>query len=374
MKISNILNGMGLQTEKIKLLDVPLEDTFLDEEKILGIVEEYGDAENISIYADMYISQNTFVPLLMVSSAGIFAYLPYEDDAKNNNDLKIRIKELYDYFHLPAKGTYIFVFSLTSEDMYIVSEDKVTYYLLDDGYEAFKNILGINNKPLVERCCYANLSNLDLAIGKWNTREKLEEVEDTGTPTFIQSIISKQKCDEINKLAEPLPGNKNDSSKVRYDEDGIAYVEHYGSNAITGLITEKQWYPCYPDNPDRAYISMFFGGWFGIHKFKERHLAQGIFYALTCGCFGIFYVFDLIAMLTGTYSQIWWDESESDIKKMKKRVYYMPMENKWLGILIPFAVVIAFVLSNTVYRGAYSLLTKALTDLAESAVQSGIIY
>ena len=40
------------------------------------------------------------------------------------------------------------------------------------------------------------------------------------------------------------------------------------------------------------YLCVFFGGWFGIHKFYQKKIGMGILYMFTFGVFGVGWLID----------------------------------------------------------------------------------
>ena len=66
---------------------------------------------------------------------------------------------------------------------------------------------------------------------------------------------------------------------------------------------------------------------------------QGLFYLLTCGCFGVFYLCDLISMLCGTYC--YWEteylEREGNLERRRKKIYYGPMQHRRRGVCLLLA-------------------------------------
>lgn len=131
----------------------------------------------------------------------------------------------------------------------------------------------------------------------------------------------------------------NEKSKYKYTEDGQLLVRKKVSETVLpGLYTEDHdmWFPCNRKNPDHHYVVMLLAGWFGLHKFQERSFLQGVFYLLTCGCFGVFYLCDLISMLGGTYC--YWEneylEKDGDIERRRKRIYYGPLRHRGRGVLL----------------------------------------
>ena len=59
-------------------------------------------------------------------------------------------------------------------------------------------------------------------------------------------------------------------------------------------------------------------------------------YLLTCGCFGVYYFYDLISMLTGNYSylEVSSPEGEGGLEQRKSRVYYGPLERRGRALLM----------------------------------------
>lgn len=114
------------------------------------------------------------------------------------------------------------------------------------------------------------------------------------------------------------------------DENGITYRKHYASvgNGIMSYAFSEVWYPVADDDPVRFFFIVLFGGVFGLHKFKTKEYLQGIFYLLTCGGFGIFYISDIISIVTGNYyvRQINYEDSFDSIIKTKTRAHYPELQ------------------------------------------------
>ena len=135
------------------------------------------------------------------------------------------------------------------------------------------------------------------------------------------------------------------NSKYKYTDDGQLLVRKTVSEpALPGSYpTErKMCFPCSGENPDHHYGIMVLTGWFGYHKFRERCFMQGLFYLLTCGCFGVFYLCDLISMLCGTYC--YWEteylEREGSLERRRKKIYYGPMQHRRRGVFLLLAGVL----------------------------------
>ena len=133
---------------------------------------------------------------------------------------------------------------------------------------------------------------------------------------------------------------KNQEEKYRVISDGITLVKKMESYEFGGISTmlgnREVWYRCSEKEPEKQFLTMVLGGWFGLHKFLEKKYWQGIFYLLTCGCFGVFYLYDLFAMFVGDYSYkaIPYVEEDEGLKRTMKKIYYKPLEDKKKSFLL----------------------------------------
>lgn len=126
----------------------------------------------------------------------------------------------------------------------------------------------------------------------------------------------------------------NKDEKYRITRDGVMLVRKsegvcFGEMS-TVLGNREVWYRCSEKEPMKQYITMALGGWFGLHKFLEKKYWQGLFYLLTCGCFGVFYLYDLLLMVVGDYSYkaVSYTEEDEGVKRTMQRIYYRPLEDK----------------------------------------------
>ena len=137
----------------------------------------------------------------------------------------------------------------------------------------------------------------------------------------------------------------------RYTEDGVLLVRKTESGRtgnFGSLFYDRElWFRCSEKDPDRQYLQMVLGGWFGLHKFLEKKYWQGIFYLLTCGCFGVFYLYDLFAMFVGDYSYkaVTYVEEDEGLKRIMQKIYYKPLEK----VLFPFLLQLFFLLYFLLY-------------------------
>ncbi len=137
----------------------------------------------------------------------------------------------------------------------------------------------------------------------------------------------------------------------RYTEDGVLLVRKTESGRtgdIEAMIENRElWYRCSEIDPDSQYLKVVIGGWFGLHKFLEGSWMQGIFYLLTCGCFGVFYFCDLLALFCGNYfyKEVTYTDEGQGIERRMQKVYYAPLENRkravWLALLAVGILIVA---------------------------------
>lgn len=140
----------------------------------------------------------------------------------------------------------------------------------------------------------------------------------------------------------------------RYTEDGVLLVRKQGACVwgAFGSVTQpgrEMWYLCSGEDPDRYFQHMALLGWFGWHRFKEGAWVSGIFYLLTCGCFGVFYLSDLLSMLSGDYfyRETTYGQGEDGIERRMRKIYYRPPMDRGRGML--FLMAAAVVLAVAVF-------------------------
>lgn len=133
----------------------------------------------------------------------------------------------------------------------------------------------------------------------------------------------------------------------RYTEDGVLLVRKNGASAwgAFGSVMQpgrEMWYLCSDEDSDRYFHRMALLGWFGWHRFKEGAWVSGIFYLLTCGCFGVFFLSDLLSMLSGDYfyRETTYGQGEDGIERRMRKIYYRPLEDRRRGLLFLLAAVL----------------------------------
>ena len=124
------------------------------------------------------------------------------------------------------------------------------------------------------------------------------------------------------------------SEDYKYRENGVLLVrkQEQGKAGAFGLLPEPRelWFQCSEKNPDRQYLQMVLGGWFGLHKFMEGSWLQGLGYLLTCGCFGVFYLYDLFSMVCGNYcvKKVSYVDKDGEVERRMQKIYYGPLMHR----------------------------------------------
>ena len=129
-----------------------------------------------------------------------------------------------------------------------------------------------------------------------------------------------------------LSGDTN--GEYRYENGNLYVSKRISSGIIPELLPEKAWFRCMETDGDRFFWVALFGGLFGVHKFATRQYFQGLLYLLTFGVCGVFYVSDLVAILTGSYFlyDSTYDFSAGRAVRRRERLYSRPVEKKRIAI------------------------------------------
>ena len=139
------------------------------------------------------------------------------------------------------------------------------------------------------------------------------------------------------------------SGDYKYTEDGVLLVrkQEQGKAGALGLLPESRefWFQCSEKNPDRQYLQMVLGGWFGLHKFMEGNWFQGLGYLLTCGCFGVFYLYDLFSMVCGNYcvKKVSYVDKDGEIERKMQKIYFGPLQHRKRAMFLFLLAVVILV-------------------------------
>ena len=336
----------------------------LNREKIISIAYESDVYENISL------ENSVDIPLMISGSNGIYIFIPYCEEESLNKVINI-IRTKYGLYNCD-----IFIYLLNETECFLLDKDGKKLILLEDLYISFENMYLNTQLPYID---YTNLE-----LGKYEnllkSKEELEdmieecEVEYTGDVSYVKPIVSKFTVDRIAKInKEKQQCLKYIDENTREDEEGTVYVQKHESYKYIGLIKGKKWYRCSDENPNKIFFITLLGGWFGLHKFREGKIKTGLFYLLTCGGCGVFYVMDLIDMITGSrcYDEVTYEEKDGKLERNKEKVYYQKLSNPMIALLLtPIALIISVVILNTLYKAAFDLIMQLLMSLSTRNLSS----
>ena len=170
------------------------------------------------------------------------------------------------------------------------------------------------------------------------------------------------------------------SEDYKYTEDGVLLVrkQEQGRAGAFGLLPESRelWFQCSEKDPDRQYLQMVLGGWFGLHKFLKGSFFQGIGYLLSCGCFGVFYLSDLFSMVCGNYcvKKVSYVDKEGEVERRVQKIYYGPLQYRKRAILLlPMAIVVLVLAVSFVYKPIGERLIHWLADVVAQQVREGAV-
>lgn len=332
---------------------------------------------NVAIKSDVYenisIDNKLFIPLMLSGSNGIYFFI-YLSEGENIYNTTTLIKTRYGLYHCE-----IYVYVINEAGYYLIDKDGKTLIELDDIYTAFENMYENTQLPYM----YYRMLNLDQFEQLIKSTDELEElvedneVEDTGDISYVKPIIPKMIIEKIAIINEKEQQQAVYIDKnTKQDEDGTVYVKRYEKAKYSGFLKEKKWYRCSDADPNKVFILTLLTGWLGFHRFREGKIWLGIFYLLTCGGFGVFYIFDLIEMITGSrsYEEISYEIYNNKVERNKELVYYKNISNKKIAwITIPIAVIVVFLLINTLYQEFYYIFIQILSKLIPSDLSEGAV-
>ncbi|MBR4060659.1 MAG: TM2 domain-containing protein [Lachnospiraceae bacterium] len=116
---------------------------------------------------------------------------------------------------------------------------------------------------------------------------------------------------------------------------------------------------------------MVLGGWFGLHKFMEGNWIRGLGYLLTCGCFGVFYLYDLFSMVCGNYcfKKVSYVEKDGEVERKMQKIYYEPLMHRKRAVFLFLLAVVILVL---VVRFVYQPIGNGLVGWLAAAVSGNV--
>lgn len=169
-------------------------------------------------------------------------------------------------------------------------------------------------------------------------------------------------------------------NEYRTSEDGALLVKRKLQDKSYGMTNvfscNELWFPCSDEDADEFYLKVFLGGWFGYHRFKQGQFLYGLFYLFTCGCCGVFYLYDLLELLLGDYyyfeTSYDYDDVKGAVTRTKRRIYYAELKNKKRAVvLFGVAFFLTVILVQFIYRPVGNLLLCELAQLISQGIENG---
>lgn len=314
----------------------------MDRELLKEISVVSGFYEEISI-------EGNGIPLMFTGING--AYICMDD--VSSDDL---CKTVYDATKkkLGLKDNQLFLFKIADDDSGSFYDYMNGFVQMEDIYGAYQN-------------CYANhlIPQADLFHIQFDSPssycecveyEPLCDNYEEDAESYIVPVISEKQMAVVEKKLVDIFEEPVQDGQYRIYPDGRMEVKRTVTQSVAGISTFMEtgtvYYPCMDVEGDKFFLLTFLGGWLGVHKFKTGNYLKGLFYALTCGCCGVFYVLDLLSILFGgyNYSMISCDRSRGTVEFQKKKFYSRPLKNKKRAILLTIAAVaVVFLLVNFIY-------------------------
>lgn len=312
-------------------------------------------------------------------------------------------------FHIPVcftgrNGIYVFVENLDVGLVFAktvgIQEDQLFLFVYEEQEESFiednfslydpqkKELIPLINPYSQLQTFYNNhlipqadlphfhFPDLESYLYEQTPKEFEEEIEYTGDVTYIKPIVSPSEVVRIENKIEKLAKEPKLNKKVRIRSDGTVEVLRERTKKIGFIDTmypmESKWYRCSERNPDDFYLFTFLGGIIGLHKFADRKIAQGIFYLLTFGMGGVFYVGDLLTMLLGNYcnTQTTYSKDEHGaLQRQQEYIYNKPLEHRVRAvILLSLSIVVAVLSVVFVFKPFITLLGSLLAGLLSATL------
>lgn len=310
------------------------------------------DSESEEII-DSFKIEKIHIANIIIKKSAIYVFIGYNGNL-NEKQMGNQIVMVRQNLQLNVSGVfYIFL----SDDADYIYDDKENC-MVEISEEQFQNLY-VNMQ-------YAS-NPLFLSLQELIEKQELDEEEENENIYYYAIETARYKIEQIR--------NNNCIGKYKYDDEGNKYVKRgvnstrlFGIKIPTLYVTNDNWYRVNDDDDEskRQLLVTAFGGWFGLHKFMNREFGSGILYLLTCGGFGIFYLFDLISLITGYayYYNVTYEYDEAGkLHQYKEKVYFSPYSNKVLmWILVGVAIILTLVVANTLYSGLFKLLISVLSQ------------
>jgi len=289
------------------------------------------------------------IPLIFRGINGVYVVIDAVENKKSGAMIYGTIKQ-----KLELMDEQLFLFSVSDDDTGEFYDYKKGVTSMDDIYDAYENCYANHLMPqsvlfhiqFENPAAYCNAVEFELEC------EDYEENADS----YVSPVISEKQIAFIEKKLVDIINEPVLNGNYRAYPDGRVEVKKILTQSVAGFSTFVEngtaYFPCMDADGDNFFILTLLGGWFGLHKFKTGNYLTGLFYALTFGCCGVFYILDLLSIILGgySYSMINRDNSSGMLSFKKKKFYSRPIKNKKKAVVLILAAAAAtFLAINFIY-------------------------
>lgn len=332
--------------------------------------------ESSFISEDIIISDNTKISLLSLASNGIFIFILSKSD-----DLELIKKDIHSFsvkFLFPPAGVFFFIRTQT-QDLFL--DDNHNLISIEYMQDRFENLYENTLRPQVD-LNYINFSSTVDMLFKPDIPSQYKDengesliIENTGEPSYIAPLVSQSVIRRVyDKLEDTL--KESYENGVMTDANGQRYRKYNTKTRLFSYSYREDWYPIADDNPDRFFVLTVLGGILGLHKYRAGEITQGLLYTFTFGGFGIFYIFDLLSMLSGTYFVTTTDYTEDEKGKLhqtKSKIFLDRLSSSLISIGgLSISIVIAYISVKYGYMRLLRAINEGISALASGLAANSI--
>lgn len=330
-------------------------------------------APDSEAYED-FIFNNHSIPLIFMGMNGVYVVLEEKSDKK-------LLPELKNYLKLRDKQFFGFIIPNLSDDYddnYIPIMDGIYY----DGVHGF-----VDSTDIIGAFCNSYENHLlpqviQFSVGIKDTLDYIKNIEypeeykdfNEEDELYIEPVLSTKDIETVALKMEEMSYLPDHSGKYRYNSDGSIEVKKYVAEKVGFIETmsaeREVYYPCMDMDGDDFFKLTLFGGMIGLHQYKTGHYIKGLLYTLTLGCCGVFWILDLIMILTGNYKYTYVEKVDvSGANTLQRKIYFnRPLKNKKFALIsIPIACIVAFLI---IYFGYIPFLQWITEVFAETVGNS----
>ena len=349
--------------KKIKEQIKPAVFPEVDIEEIERILEDPESLKGITHSSTLKVSY------LSIQKRGIIAIL-----SSSITDEKNLLKEVNSFlreYKLYRQGVY--TFAGTPGGWRFITDGGA--FIIEDIYDCLDCLQYNLSIPKTKLACFDEMTPYELVSDYIDIEGLSEDAEIKSSGFFIPSIPERVISD-LHYMINEKKSSAEEDPDFFYDEEGVRYEKHAASNGIWGLKLFEAWYPVTDEDPDRFFMTALIGGIFGAHKFKAHQFGQGLFYLLTVGGLGVFYILDLISIISGTYyiNQVRYVEEGNGLQRQKLRIYMGKPSKRLLKLpMIGCAALLCFLYIRFGYLKAAESVVVSTGEKINAAVESAVL-